>query len=148
MSRERKDLQRDRLNLRASILDRVVEAERDKFDDGGMQGHALNLPEPEPWPEPVNGTDLLDALATNIRRHVVMFDHAADTAALWIVHTHLLDCFGISPRLAITSPEKGCGKTTALDVVSHLVSRPLSTANASAAGDLPRCRIAATDVAD
>ena len=62
-----------------------------------------------------------------------MFDHAADTVALWAVHTYLLDCFGISPRLAITSPEKGCGKTTALDVVSRLVLRPLPTANASAA---------------
>ena len=53
--------------------------------------------------------------------------------ALWVVHTYLLDCFGISPRLAITSPEKGCGKTTPLDVLSQLVWRPLPTANASAA---------------
>jgi putative DNA primase/helicase len=51
------------------------------------------------------------------------------TAALWVVHTYLLDCFGISPRLAITSPEKGCGKTTALDVLARLVWRPLPTAN-------------------
>ena len=39
---------------------------------------------------------------------------AADALALWAVHTYLLDSFGISPGLAITSPEKGCGKTTAL----------------------------------
>jgi putative DNA primase/helicase len=38
----------------------------------------------------------------------------------------------ISPRLAITSPTRGCGKTTALDVISHLVLRPLSAANVSA----------------
>jgi putative DNA primase/helicase len=130
--RERKEAA-ERLNLRASILDRLVGAERDTIDDGGKQGNALSLPAPEPWPEPVDGAELLSALATNIRRHVVMLNHAADTAALWVVHTHLLDCFGISPRLAITSPEKGCGKTTALDVVSRLVRRPLSTANASAA---------------
>ena len=130
--RERKAVA-ERLNIRAPILDRLVAAERDKFDDGGKQGHTLNLSEPEPWSDPVNGADLLDALSANVRQHVVMSDHAADTAALWAVHTHLLDCFGISPRLAITSPEKGCGKTTALDVVSRLVSRPLPTANASAA---------------
>jgi putative DNA primase/helicase len=93
----------------------------------------VHLHEPEPWPEPVNGADLLDALATNVRRHVVLFEHAADTGALWVVHTYLLDCFGISPRPAITSPEKGCGKTTLLDVLSRLASRPLSAANASAA---------------
>jgi hypothetical protein len=129
--RERKDAAQ-RLNLRASILDRLVAAERAKFDDDDKQGRAVHLPEPEPWPEPVDGAELLHELSAAIRRHVVMFDYAADTAALWAVHTYLLDCFGISPRLAITSPEKGCGKTTMLDVLSRLIFRPLSTANASA----------------
>ena len=58
-----------------------------------------------------------------------MPDHAADAIALWTVHTYLIDCFDISPRLAITSPEKGCGKTGLLDVLGCLVARPLSTAN-------------------
>ena len=129
--RERKEAA-ERLNLRASILDRLVEAERDEFENDAKQGRLLSLPEPEPWPEPVDGAELLRELSAAIRRHVVMFDHAADTAALWAVHTYLLDCFGISPRLAITSPEKGCGKTTALDVLSCLIFRPLPTANASA----------------
>jgi putative DNA primase/helicase len=44
----------------------------------------------------------------------------------------LLDCFGISPRLSITSPEKGCCKTTLLDVLSHLVLRRLPAANVTA----------------
>jgi putative DNA primase/helicase len=130
--RERKDAA-ERLNVRASILDRLVAAERDDFDDDGKQGRILSLPEPEPWPEPVDGAALLGAISANIRRHVVLSDHATDTAALWAVHTYLVDCFGISPRLAITSPEKGCGKTTALDVLSRLILRPLPTANASAA---------------
>jgi putative DNA primase/helicase len=62
-----------------------------------------------------------------------MPDWAADTVALWAAHTHLVDCFGISPRLAIRSPEKGCGKTTLLDALSRIVVRPLPTANATAA---------------
>jgi putative DNA primase/helicase len=37
------------------------------------------------------------------------------------------------PRLFITAPEKGCGKTTLLDVLSSLVPRPLSAANIKAA---------------
>jgi putative DNA primase/helicase len=37
----------------------------------------------------------------------------------------------ISPRLAFTSPTKGCGKTTALDVMGQLVLRPLAAANVS-----------------
>jgi hypothetical protein len=122
-----------RLNVRAPALDCLVAAKGDQSDHKTKQGRALSLPEREPWPEPVNGTELLDALSANIRGHVVMSDDAADTAALWVVHTYLLDCFGISPRLAITSPEKGCGKTTLLDVLSHLVMRPLPAANATAA---------------
>src|SRR5262249_57112218 len=75
----------------------------------------------------------LRGLSAAIRRHVVMPDHVGDRAAMWVVHTYTVECFGISPRLAITSPEKGCGKTTLLDVLSRLVWRPLSTANATPA---------------
>jgi Protein of unknown function (DUF3631)/Bifunctional DNA primase/polymerase, N-terminal len=121
------------LGYRTSVLDELVEATRSKDKPEGAQGRPLSLPEPELWPHPVNGTELLDELSASIRRYVIMPDHAADTAALWAIHTYLLDSFGVSPRLAITSPEKGCGKTTALDVMAHLVWRPLPTANASAA---------------
>jgi putative DNA primase/helicase len=122
-----------RLGVRAPILDKLVEARRGASADSGKQGRAVKLPEPEPWQEPVDGAELLSALSGSIRSHVVMPDTEADTAALWILHTYLLDCFGISPRLAVGSPERGCGKTTLLDVISHLVWRPLSTSNATVA---------------
>jgi putative DNA primase/helicase len=130
--RERKEAAK-RLNVRPSILDRLVAAERGQSGDDGKQGRALSLPEPEPWREPVSGPELLDALSAAVRRHVVAPDWAVDSIALWVVHTYAVDCFGISPRLAIISPEKGCGKTTLLDVLSRLVRRPLPTANATAA---------------
>src|SRR5262249_5781759 len=52
-----------------------------------------------------------------------------DATALWAVHTYLLDALHITPRLAITSPEKQCGKTTLLDVLFRLVWRPLEASN-------------------
>lgn len=122
-----------RLDVRVTALDGFVEAERGEVDDGGKQGRALNLPRPEPWPDPVNGSDLLNELSGVIRRYVVMSAYAADTTALWVVHTYLVSGFGISPRLAITSPEKRCGKTTLLDVLARLVLRPLPTSNVSTA---------------
>jgi putative DNA primase/helicase len=130
--RERKAAARH-LGVRTSILDRLVAAERDKSDSDTKQGRTLSLPEPEPWPDPVDGARLLGDVSASIRRHVVMPEHAADATALWLLHTYLVTCAGISPRLAITSPEKGCGKTTLLDVLSHLVWRPLPTASATAA---------------
>lgn len=123
----------DRLGLRKSALDEAVRLERGVIDHGNKQGRVLSLPEPEPWPDPVEGAALLDELSSLIRQYVVMSSCAADTAALWVVHTYLIDIFGISPRLAITSPEKRCGKTTLLDVLAHLVMRPLPTSNATTA---------------
>lgn len=121
-----------RLGMRASVLDKLVEAERRQTGDDGKQGHALTLPEPRPCSEPVDGAAMLSDLAAAIRRHVVMAEHSADATALWVVHTYTLDAQHISPRLAITSPEKQCGKTTLLDVLTPLVWRPLLIANATA----------------
>jgi hypothetical protein len=125
----------EKLDIRASILDKVVAAERDKLGldgDDGKQGHAIEFPEPEPWPEPVDGVKLLNGIAAAIRRHVVLADHVRDASASWVTHSYLLDHAMITPRLAIKSPVKGCGKTTLLDVIGQLVYRPLPAANCSA----------------
>jgi putative DNA primase/helicase len=97
------------------------------------QGRAIIFGDPELWPEAVNGAELLNGLSEAIRSHVVMSDEAVAATALWVVHTYLMDTFNTSPRLAITSPEKRCGKTTLLDVLGILTWRPLSTANATPA---------------
>jgi putative DNA primase/helicase len=122
-----------RLQLRITALDGLVAAEHGEVDGGDKQGRALNLPEPEPWPDPVNGANVLDELSAIVRQYVVLSASAADTVALWVAHTYLIGAFGISPRLAITSPEKRCGKTTLLDVLARLVVRPLPTSNATTA---------------
>jgi len=126
----------EKLNVRASILDRLVQAERDKLglnEDDGKQGRAISFPELEPWPEPVNGAALLNAMAHAIGRHVVMRKQGRHTSALWAVHTFLLDAFMISPRLAVRSPIMQCGKSTLLDILSYLVWCALPTANVTPA---------------
>lgn len=121
-----------RLGMRTSALDAVVRKLR-PAENGGAKGKPLDLPTPEPWEHPVDGATLLDELVAAIRRYVVLDDGAADAVALWVIHSHALDAFVISPRLSITSPEKQCGKSTLLDVISKLVPRPLSTSNVTAA---------------
>src|SRR5262249_47423505 len=100
--RERREAA-ERLRIRAPILDRLVASERMKSDEN-VQGRALALPQPEPWPQLVEGAAPLEALVAAIRGHVVMSIHAAVATALWVIHTYLLDAFDITPRLAVTSP--------------------------------------------
>lgn len=54
--------------------------------------------------------------------------HVAHT--LWIAHTHLMDRWDSTPRLAFLSPEPGSGKSRALEVTALLVPRPVETVNA------------------
>jgi hypothetical protein len=120
----------ERMGIAVTRLDRLVKSVHPQDTKG--QGRPLELPPIEPWMHPVNGAELLDAMCKAIRRFLVLPSGAAEVMALWAVHTHAFDCFNHSPRLAITSPEKGCGKTTALDVLRELVARPLPTSNVTA----------------
>lgn len=89
-------------------------------------------PDPEPWPDPVDGT-VLDEVAEFIRRFVVIGEHELTAVVLWTAFTHCVDLFDVAPLLAVTSPTKSCGKTTLLEVMADLVPRPLPVSNISTA---------------
>ena len=57
--------------------------------------------------------------------------HVAHT--LWIMHTHLMDVWDSTPRLAFLSAEPASGKTRALEVTELLVPNPIQTVNVSPA---------------
>jgi putative DNA primase/helicase len=130
--RERKPAA-EKLGVRASELDKAVKAERAKDAPPEGQGRAFELQETAPWAEKVSRAELLADTVAMIQRYLVLPDGSAEILAVWAVHTHCYDCFAISPRLAVTSAEKGCGKTTLLDVLACLVARPLPTSNATVA---------------
>ena len=115
--------------MRAHVLDRAVAKKRrelgletDEDDDG--QGRAVKIVDVLPWHEPVAGDQIAETLAAAVKTYAVLPDTAADAIALWILHTWLVNDFPISPRLAVTSPTKGCGKTTVLRVLNKVVRRP------------------------
>ena len=91
----------------------------------------LNLPAAEPWPEPVDGRVLLDALKYFLMCFVVLPKWAAETVALWIVHTYAFELRRVSTYLGIESPVKECGKTTLMTLISKLISRPEVASNIS-----------------
>ena len=125
----------EKLGVRAPMLDKLVALKRSELGldakEDGKQGRPIEFQEVAPWDQPVDGTQLLGALVDILGRYVVMSEHQQVAIALWILHAYLIDRSMISPRLAIRSPVKGCGKTTLLDVLTRLVPRPLATANVS-----------------
>jgi hypothetical protein len=60
---------------------------------------------------------LLDTIVGFLRRYIVVTDIQADTIAVWIAHTYVVECFRATPYLNFCSPEMGSGKTTALEVL-------------------------------
>jgi hypothetical protein len=67
---------------------------------------------------------LVSDLVKFIRSYVVMTEAQALTVALWAIHTHCYLAFQQTPYLAVTSPEKQCGKSRLLEVMELLVARP------------------------
>lgn len=118
----------EQLKVRASVLDNLVSKARRKLglnsknDDGN--GRAVRFVDVWSWPETVDGDTLAVTLGCVIKTYAVLSDAAADAIALWILHTWLIDKLTVSPRLAVTSPTKGCGKTTILRLLHQLCRRP------------------------
>jgi putative DNA primase/helicase len=77
----------------------------------------------EPSAEAVIGEDLLDAIAAVFAHYLVLPAQAAETLALWVVHTYVIDAGDISPILAVTSPTMRCGKTTLFKILAWLACR-------------------------
>ncbi|MFQ5425924.1 MAG: DUF3631 domain-containing protein, partial [Gaiellales bacterium] len=139
---------------RALLLDRLAKACTDLDDNGrkDLDRHLVDLaasgppssapdpdaptvvdPDPEPWGEEVDGAALLDQLVEVLRRHLVLPDRAAETIALWVVHTYAFAEFLHTPRLLLTSPDKRCGKSRLLGVIHALAWRPLAVEGVTAA---------------
>lgn len=98
-----------------------------------LPGRALAFAPVEPWPEPVEGADLLEELAAHFRAYAVLPAHGDTTLALWALHTFAHEYFETSPYLAVTSPVKRCGKSRVLDLLHPVVRRPLRTGSATSA---------------
>lgn len=104
-------------------FDRLTTA-RDNDDDGGAM-----FAEVEPWPDPVDGAALLRDIVATLQRHVIADQSTFYAAALWCVHTWVLDAMTVSPIANITAPEMRCGKSVLLTALSRLSFRPLQVAN-------------------
>jgi hypothetical protein len=80
----------------------------------------------------VAGCAVLDAVDAFLARFIVYpTEHARHAHALWLAHTWRMSEWESTPRLAFMSPEKGSGKTRALEVSQHLVPYPVRVSQAT-----------------
>mgnify|MGYP003108455935 CR=1 FL=1 len=87
------------------------------------------FPEVTLWPDPVDGVELLENLASAIRTHVIADPATIHAAALWAAFTWFVEVVNVAPIANITAPEKRCGKTVLLGVLARLACRPLAVSN-------------------
>jgi hypothetical protein len=82
----------------------------------------------------LDGAAILNDVHTFVGRFVAYpSEHAHLAHTLWIAHTHLMDCWDSTPRLAALSPEPECGKSRVLEVSEPLVPRPVEAVNVTPA---------------
>jgi hypothetical protein len=92
----------------------------------------------DPWDDGLDqvldGVALLDQVEAFLGRFVAYpSEHARVAHVLWIAHTHLMDAWDSTPRIAFLSPEPGSGKTRALEVSELLVPSPVEAVNVTPA---------------
>jgi len=88
----------------------------------------------EPLRELIDGADLLDRVLLFIKRFVCLpSESSAISMVLWAAHTHLMDAWDTTPRMAFLSAEPGSGKSRAMEIAALLAPRALEAANATTA---------------
>lgn len=122
-----------RLGISLSTLDKEVEKLRHQNTNTINEEHSDIFPIIEPWIDPVTAEEILHELSHTFKRFAILPEHADTVLALWVVFTWLIDHVGVSPILAISSPEKRCGKTTVISILGNLVCKPILASNISAA---------------
>ena len=117
----------------------ILETKQQRAEENQPTAFSDDMPEPsgpEPvniHPEPVAGNDLLNELFNTYAMYVVLPEHGATTLSLWTLHTYMLDAAEATPILAIESPEKRCGKTRLMSVLSETAYETMAASNISPA---------------
>ena len=96
----------------------------DESDDTGREGSVDESPiHPSP----------LDLIRYILQRHVHLTTNQFVAVTLWIAHAFVFNRFTVTPRLAVESPVRGCGKTTLLNVIKTLAFRTVKSDHVTAA---------------
>lgn len=87
-----------------------------------------------PTTTPTSLAEALNAITAWIKNYTVLPDeHYAPTLALWAAHTWAAEAFYTTPRLILSSPVPGSGKTRLLELLEGICHQPSQTLNISTA---------------
>ncbi|SRR5579885_2357059 len=113
------------LSIRPATLDKLVKnAQTNTQTDTSAPYEEIEL-----WNEPITPSELLDEIATTVRRFIVCQNETVIAVTLWVAMTWFIDVIQVAPLAIITAPEKRCGKSQLLFLLSKLVNRPLAASN-------------------
>lgn len=107
------------------LIDEDAAADMAEFEMSLVRQESAELARP--------GAEILDEVLTFLKRFIAYPDEESAIAhALWIAHSHRVDLWESTPRLAFLSPEPGSGKTRALELTELLVPNPAEAVSMTA----------------
>jgi putative DNA primase/helicase len=125
-----------RLHGKAAVVEQVTNATEPESpaDAHSPSFSSREIPDaPLLWPNAVNGPSLMARLVAQLAKHIVMTADDFSALALWVFFTHTVDVARVAPILAIRSPIKRCGKTSAMTLLNGLVAKPYPLSNTTTA---------------
>jgi putative DNA primase/helicase len=91
------------------------------------QGQPVAFADAEPWPDPVDGAELLTQLQQFMAPFLGLPTGADVLLPAFVLATYAVEIFSAAPYIVLHSPAPQCGKTRTLEVLALLVRRPWLT---------------------
>ncbi|WP_201607079.1 DUF3631 domain-containing protein [Psychrobacter immobilis] len=114
------------LNVTLKAFDQLVKSARNELDAEKAQSLVVDT---EPYAEPVDGALLANRIYQTLDEHVACTDAVKIAATLWVILTWIISASHFLPIAWINAPERRCGKSTLLTLMSRMSKRSLSTSN-------------------
>lgn len=77
-----------------------------KSTEDPAQGVDVLFDDPEPWPDPVDGAELLSEIESMIRKYLVAPEPSYPMMAVWSVLSYLTKTAAVMPMLCLNSPTR------------------------------------------
>lgn len=114
-------------NMSVKALDKLVKKAKKQSDSQSFDSLVTDV---ELYAKSINNVnDIADEIYLILGEHIACTDAVKVATTLWIIMTWCIPASYILPIAWINAPEKRCGKSTLLTLMSRMSKRSLSTSN-------------------